>query len=1053
MKRSGWLKSSVFLVTGLFLVQQVLSAAPMLEVMPARELPSFLNVEIPQKLAKVEEIYEAPPKVDPQLILHVQNAHGNYDAQRRIAELMRYLYDQYGFRLFFVEGAVDRIEPDVLRLFPHSAQNMKVADSLAREGKLTGAELFMIDAPADAEAVGVEQARLYRENYDAFKKVFEAREITEAFLKQVSMKLNAASAEKFSRELRSIIQEWEKFEEGHRDFLPYVKQLEQWAGQYLELDLRELFAQVAWPQLTRLLMLQSMEEDLDLEAGRRERDQVVTFLRRQGLSQELQDAVADIEERHIRMTRLDPRDNRRENLPRFLIERLMEQAGPHGFDFFDYPEFSIYAGYFVLKSELDSRSLFTEIEVLFDKLLDRLAENSDQKILLQLYRDYMTLKKLFSLDLTRDGWDDLLRRENAMELELISERLSRLQNGGMQGLVTPEIQDAFQSAKLFYRLARQRETVFYYMINQGMQMEAEAKSILLTGGFHTAGVFEKFREDEVNYGVLMPQVSGEINRDNYISAMLDADHSFFETQTIERAMLTMADPSVIGFDGLSFGMDVLLAGARENINWTRTGAVDRSLTTPALTAGADFYNYLQFIAAYNVSPAAKFRRIQLIAGTDAATGNPVAFVAFQGRLVSRNEHRLAVPTTVITNTEYLEDGTKVTRPVTVLAGEAAFVKPAEEISDEVAEDVLPPADQDVQPEMPADLIAQIPVNPAPEPIESTDRARLIAAQQDISVPEQNQGILAGQVFALLDLIDGAAELEATAADPESRARLLSLISTLVSQGYFEAGAGFETILSVYTRILELSQSLTPPLEVARQAWAESNQEFVSDLAGDVIVVTSTLLSQERQRDLGLQLFLNPNLRKKFVFTPPPDEKDEAVIASFNQTAENLVVNVRSEMRDLGISISNLEDRLQAVTAANPRMIDKRVREKVEEIRQQRGKLNAADYIILTENNLRGQLGFVTLQGAVVIASEDLTDAADQTTQLYVAGRAAQDVRANGQFNPSGRYMEALSLKQRDVQTLNGYEYSINQQGLRGLQAVMQKLMQDVLKTAALLQSA
>jgi len=64
-----------------------------------RETPSFLRIEVPKHLARVEEVYEAPPRVDPSLIVHVQNAHGNYDAQVKIRRILNYLYSTYGFNL------------------------------------------------------------------------------------------------------------------------------------------------------------------------------------------------------------------------------------------------------------------------------------------------------------------------------------------------------------------------------------------------------------------------------------------------------------------------------------------------------------------------------------------------------------------------------------------------------------------------------------------------------------------------------------------------------------------------------------------------------------------------------------------------------------------------------------------------------------------------------------------------------------------------------------------------------------------------------------------
>ena len=79
MNRSpGFQKALSLLTLTVYLLSQPAGmAAPgaALEVLQQRETPAFLQVDIPADLAEVEEIYEAPPRVDPSLIIHIQNAH------------------------------------------------------------------------------------------------------------------------------------------------------------------------------------------------------------------------------------------------------------------------------------------------------------------------------------------------------------------------------------------------------------------------------------------------------------------------------------------------------------------------------------------------------------------------------------------------------------------------------------------------------------------------------------------------------------------------------------------------------------------------------------------------------------------------------------------------------------------------------------------------------------------------------------------------------------------------------------------------------------------
>ncbi len=222
-----------------FLGSQVLSAAleAGISFLSQTEVPHFLQVEVPSDLASIEDIYEAPSKPDPRLVLHIQNLHGNYEAQTQIKKLLEYLNKTYGFKLLFAEGAVEKLNPEYLRLFPDKERNLALADLLAKRGELTGIEYYLMDGPPDVEAVGIEKADLYRSNYEAFKKVYAEKPETDLFLSQFDQRLDKMASSILPAETRRLLSEWKKFEAGHREFLPYVKKLSQDSKQILGLDL------------------------------------------------------------------------------------------------------------------------------------------------------------------------------------------------------------------------------------------------------------------------------------------------------------------------------------------------------------------------------------------------------------------------------------------------------------------------------------------------------------------------------------------------------------------------------------------------------------------------------------------------------------------------------------------------------------------------------------------------------------------------------------------------------------------------------------------------
>ena len=538
----------------LILTQSVwASPIPAVEIRLPHETPSFLQIEIPEELATVEEAFEAPAKQDPKLILHIQNIHGNYQAQTQVKKMLDYFYKQYAFKVIFVEGASEKLNPEYLEFFPEKENNLKLADALARKGQLTGPELYLMDAPKDVQAIGIEQAELYRGNYEAFKKVYGSKEKTDAFLKKMDSRLELLSSRFLTRDMRRIISEWQKFHDGRREFLPFVKQLSSEAQKFINVDLQSLFAQVEWPQLARLMVLQSMEPDIKHDEALAERDKLLVFLREHKTSAGLIAGIEKLEEKKISLQRMAGEDAGRFE-PRKLLEQLVAEEAKEGFRFHQYPNFSLYAGYLILQSELDNKVLFEEIEKLFEKLLDALTTSEKEKNLLEVYKDVELLKKLVALELSRKEWERAIYRKDWINPQALCERFQKLSRDGFVTedlVIPPALPPVFEAAFSFYDFARKRENYFYQTIRREMDTQHTDRAILVTGGFHTDGLAEMFRNEDVSYGILTPRIGGDFDKTNYINTLMERHPTRFDLAQMEMVNTLQSFPAL-----LDQGLDV-----------------------------------------------------------------------------------------------------------------------------------------------------------------------------------------------------------------------------------------------------------------------------------------------------------------------------------------------------------------------------------------------------------------------------------------------------------------------------------------------------------------
>lgn len=225
------------------------AAIPSLQLAVKSEVPRLQSIHIPSEIATLEEVYEAP-SADAKVVLHIQDAHANYEAQIRTKELLTYLHKQYGFKIIFAEGAAEELDPKYLQLTADKKRNADLIDELARDGELSGAELYLLENRKEMRALPIEEIPAYRKNYLALRKVFEGESTVTPYLEELEKQMDRVASKTFSPEMQSAMKEWGRFEKGHREFLPYVQSLAKLAKAHLDLDFEQVDSQIDWPQMT-----------------------------------------------------------------------------------------------------------------------------------------------------------------------------------------------------------------------------------------------------------------------------------------------------------------------------------------------------------------------------------------------------------------------------------------------------------------------------------------------------------------------------------------------------------------------------------------------------------------------------------------------------------------------------------------------------------------------------------------------------------------------------------------------------------------------------------
>jgi glucan phosphorylase/GT2 family glycosyltransferase/CheY-like chemotaxis protein len=481
---------------------------------------SFPKFSVPGELGSVREIFRG--EASKPVILHIQDAHGQFEAQKKIRDLIGHLHREHGVRLLFLEGAAGGLKPELFQFFRKQEWNRAVAERLMERGSFSGGEAFLLEGIGRRPAVagyGIEEEGLYRRDLGLFRKVLARHRASKHFLHSLRASLGRAQGRMLSKDLRHFLHAWERSKRDPSFLTRYAGVLDRAASRHLGIELERAPMQSRFPSLLRVLRLKAIEGKLDQAKAREEKEKFLEALKPVVRAETVQ-ALVRIEE--------DP-------LPRLLFERIYQEAGEKA-DFSSLPHFKRYAQFLIFRSEIGARELFQEMEALAGEIFGALAKTPGEKALISLVRDAYLAEDLLRLEITREQYGEILKRRKELEPAAFVAR-SRLIAEADSLTDAREAGGNFGDALAFYRLAERREGRFLERIDGVMRERKTHLAILVTGGFHTQGMMERLRDEGFSYATIEPRFgsagqAGDVakGRERYLREMLG--HVLFQKSQI-----------------------------------------------------------------------------------------------------------------------------------------------------------------------------------------------------------------------------------------------------------------------------------------------------------------------------------------------------------------------------------------------------------------------------------------------------------------------------------------------------------------------------------------
>ncbi len=184
------------------------------------------HLSVPEALGTIQDVFIPTKNSQNKIVIHLQSAHANYDAESNAQKIIKYLQTEYGLRLIFLEGGEGALDSLFFRSFPDEELKLSVLEEYLRRGDLSGGEIAAIlDETFGSLFLGVEDQALYEENKKAFLQVLDDEVKNKEWIEALQNRLEGLVKDKLSAPSQLFYRTQRQFQKNELGLLDYLKAL------------------------------------------------------------------------------------------------------------------------------------------------------------------------------------------------------------------------------------------------------------------------------------------------------------------------------------------------------------------------------------------------------------------------------------------------------------------------------------------------------------------------------------------------------------------------------------------------------------------------------------------------------------------------------------------------------------------------------------------------------------------------------------------------------------------------------------------------------------
>ena len=458
---------------------------------------------VPFHLGEIQSKYKG---ASDKFVIHIQDAHLNYFAQKKIADIFGYVANEYGIKTLNLEGGTGEYDLRVFTDISGGAIREEVADYFLKKGEINAAEYYAINNPFAVYLWGVEEAELYLANLKVYRDFLPHKNETDKYLDKLTIALNDLKKHMFTQEQLRMDMDYAAFKARIMPFKKYLLSLvDQAENQNIDFN--------KYKNIYLLVLAMDKEKQIDFKKANTERSVLVDDLKKKLSKDEVRELLGKTI--NFKTQKISKKT---------FYEYLLAKASELDIEAKRFPQLVNYLKYVSTYDAVERSQVMIEISELEDDIKNKLYRNDAGRQLNGLSKNLELLKTVFNFSMTKNDYQYYLKNVEAFDITKYLSFINKeavhydIQDIPDKGI---KILDKYRKdISSFYEYSFRRDEVFLENMKFDDLGNGLKGAILMTGGFHTDNICDLFEKENITYVSLSPKFITEKGYENPYFAML-----------------------------------------------------------------------------------------------------------------------------------------------------------------------------------------------------------------------------------------------------------------------------------------------------------------------------------------------------------------------------------------------------------------------------------------------------------------------------------------------------------------------------------------------------